>query len=345
MNKIIIKGKNSDSEIFIGNSIDILPEYLPKEKVLVITDDTVGKLYNTFFPEFPTLKINSGEVSKNLSTIEYLVDQMLDIGVDRSWFILGFGGGVVCDIVGFLASIYMRGIPFGFVATTLLAQVDASVGGKNAVNVFGYKNIIGTFNQPKFVVCDPFFLKTLSMDEINCGIAEILKYGLISDSKIFDMLDKNYSEVLNLKTDLIEDLVYRSITIKASIVNQDEEEKNIRKLLNFGHTIAHILEKNQYISHGKAVFTGMKFATELSAQKSYISMEKSKKIVSLLKKYNFLSKYPDKETLISNLSKDKKKDGSNLSFVYIEDIGKAIIKSLTIKELGEDINELLKHSL
>ena len=166
-----------------------------------------------------------------------------DCEADRASFIVGIGGGIVCDVTGYAASTYLRGLKFGFVASTLLAQVDAAVGGKNGVNWEGYKNMIGVFNQPDFVICDPLLLRTLPRREVLSGMAEVVKHALIADAGLFSYLEENGSGVLDLRPEVMERLVCDSVRIKSSIVNRDEREKGERRLLNFGHTFGHALEK------------------------------------------------------------------------------------------------------
>ena len=182
MQKITIKGKTK-SEILIGESFVNTSRYLPKKNVIIITDDNLHKHYSNDFPDFPVIKIGTGEQIKTLQTIEHIISQLIDLQADRKTFLLGIGGGIVCDITGFVASIYMRGINFGFVSTSLLSQVDASVGGKNGINFNSYKNLIGNINQPKFVICDIEMLYTLPKKEIKNGIAEIIKHSIIANKK------------------------------------------------------------------------------------------------------------------------------------------------------------------
>jgi 3-dehydroquinate synthase len=206
-----------------------------------------------------------------LETVTTIFNQLVDMEVDRSTLILGIGGGIVCDIAGFVASTYMRGTPFGFVSTTLLSQVDASVGGKNGVNFGGYKNMVGVFNQPEFVVCDMMLLKTLPFREIQCGFAEIIKHGAIADHRMLDFIENHRDAALDLESRIVEHLVYRSVEIKAGVVTRDEREKGERRKLNFGHTFGHAIEKLTGIPHGEAVGIGMVMAAALSVKKGLLS--------------------------------------------------------------------------
>ena len=175
----------------VGEKLENLTSHIPVEKFVIITDENVGRIYRKKFPPCNVIEISTGEKIKNLDTLQYVYGKLLDFEADRSVFIVGVGGGIVCDIAGFAASTYLRGVRFGFVSTTLLAQVDAGVGGKNGVNFRGYKNMIGNFNQPEFVICDMNLLKTLPKREILCGFGEIAKHAFIGDVRMCEFLEQN----------------------------------------------------------------------------------------------------------------------------------------------------------
>ena len=192
MKVLQIHGTASDSKIVIGESLGNLSEYIPAPKMAIITDTHVRNYYYKNFPDCEVIEIGTGEKIKNLDTVQTIYRKLLEIEADRSSFIVGIGGGIVCDITGFVASTYLRGVKFGFVPSTLLSQVDAAVGGKNGVNFGGYKNIVGVFNQPEFVICDLNLLKTLPEREILCGYAEIVKHAAIGDDALFLYLEDHY---------------------------------------------------------------------------------------------------------------------------------------------------------
>jgi len=218
MTVIQIHGDTGDSTILVGEVLESLGKYAPLEKTVVITDENVSRHYQKDFPSCEVIEIGTGEKIKNLDSVRKICQRLMDMEADRSSFIVGIGGGVVCDIAGFVASTYMRGIRFGFVSTTLLAQVDASVGGKNGVNLGGYKNMVGVFNQPEFVICDMNLLKTLPEKELLSGFAEIVKHAAIGDPKLFSCLEENYEKALKLDPQVIEKLVSDSLNIKSSII-------------------------------------------------------------------------------------------------------------------------------
>ena len=204
MKTVDIKGNQGESIICVGESIDRLSHYAPAENMVILTDKYVAGLYGHRFPRSPVITIGQGEEIKNLNTAGEIYKQLLDAGADRSTYLVGIGGGIVCDIAGFVASTYMRGLPCGYVPTTLLAQVDASVGGKTGVNYDGYKNIIGTFSQPAFVLCDIELLKSLPEREISSGFAEIIKHAAIADADMFTYLEAHTSRALQLDPGVIE---------------------------------------------------------------------------------------------------------------------------------------------
>ncbi|HJX71319.1 MAG TPA: 3-dehydroquinate synthase family protein, partial [Bacteroidales bacterium] len=233
MKVIEIKTDTKSSKIFVGESIQNLKSYLPQGKVVIVTDEVVSGLYKNRFSEYPVIEIGMGEKIKTLDTLEFIFDKFLELEVDRSTYIVAIGGGIVCDVTGFAASVFMRGLRFGFVSTTLLSQVDASVGGKNGINFHRYKNMIGVFNQPDFVICDTKMLETLHRKEFIAGFAEIIKAGVIKNEDLFILLERNWQKALNLDTEVINHLVYESVLVKSDVVEADEKEKGERRLLNF----------------------------------------------------------------------------------------------------------------
>ncbi|MCJ7542222.1 MAG: 3-dehydroquinate synthase, partial [Desulfobacterales bacterium] len=256
------------------------------------------------------------------------------VGADRSTFIVGIGGGIVCDIAGFVASTYLRGVRFGFVSSTLLSQVDASVGGKNGVNFKDYKNMIGVFNQPEFVICDLNLLNTLPEKEVLCGLAEIVKHAVIGDRHLFAYLEAHYQEALALDKDVIGKLVYDSIIIKSAIVNQDELEKGERRKLNFGHTFGHAFEKTTGVPHGEAVSAGMVVASQLSVKRGHLSAKNAERIETLLQKIGLPVRIQaEGKSILDALKKDKKRKGDRIYFVLLDEIGNAFVEQIPIKEL------------
>ncbi len=345
MKVLEIHGKTGDSTVLIGERLGSIEKYIPGEKRVIITDMNVRRYHGDSFPVGEVIEIGTGEKTKNLDTVKEIYGKLLELEADRSSFIVGIGGGIVCDIAGFVASTFLRGISFGFVSTTLLSQVDAGVGGKNGVNLCGYKNMVGVFSQPEFVVCDMSLLKTLPEREVSCGFAEIVKHAVIGDRDLFSYLEENSGRALALDPGVMEKLIYDSITIKSSIVNRDEKEKGERRKLNFGHTFGHAIEKTTEVSHGEAVSAGMVLASELSRKKSFLQAEDLSRIETLLRKLRLPIRLPiDRESVLDAVRKDKKRDGDHMNFVLLEKIGQAFVEKIPMRELETAINEVKNES-
>jgi 3-dehydroquinate synthase len=318
MEQVVIEGKSGSSRIMVGETIRNVEKYLPGSSVFIISDKNVTGFHNDKFPDFPLFVVEPGEQSKEFPVMATIWQWLLEQGADRSSFILAVGGGVVCDIAGFVAATYMRGVPFGFVATTLLAQVDASVGGKNGINLYGYKNIIGTFTQPQFVICDTSLLSTLPEDEFISGMAEVIKHAAIRDREKFDYLLVNQTALKRRDEDAVNHIVARSVQIKAAVVQADELEKGERRLLNFGHTWGHAIEKVSKVAHGQAVAVGMVFAANLSVVQGFLDPEERDKIMDLLQSYGLaVFAEIDNQLVFDAMLKDKKRDNQNIHFVLL----------------------------
>lgn len=336
MRSLRIDGALGTSVLHVGERLEKLPTYTDGRRTIIITDTRVADLYGHILAPFPIITIGMGEKIKTLATLESIYRRLVELEADRSTFIVGVGGGIVCDITGFAASTFMRGVNFGFVASTLLAQVDASVGGKNGVNFGGYKNMVGVFNQPEFVLCDINMLKTLPREELLCGMAEIVKHAAIASEKMFSFLERKGSKALDLDLDVIERLVFDSVTIKAAVVNRDEKEKGERRLLNFGHTLGHALEKNSGIPHGQAVSIGMRAAAEISVRKGLLSESSARRLENLLIRLE-LPTTPKgaREDILAAMRKDKKREGAEIFFILLKTLGHAVVTALTMEELDK----------
>ena len=281
MQEYVIKSEIGSSRIVVGESLGNVNKYLPNRRVIIITDENISRLYRDKFSDFPVITIGTGEKIKTLDTVGEITDEFIRLGVDRGSFILGIGGGVVCDITGFAASIFMRGLGFGYVSTTLLSQVDASVGGKTGVNFRGYKNMLGSFRQPEFVLCDTDMLKTLTEQDYLSGFAEVVKYGVIKDRELLNYLSDHPDEMKNREITFLTKIVSNSIKIKAGVVRKDPKEQGYRRILNFGHTFGHAIESVFGLTHGESVSLGMIIASDISAKKGLLN----KKEVRHIKNY------------------------------------------------------------
>lgn len=336
MKKLLIRGTSGVSQLLVGESIDHLRRYLDADRSVIITDTTVEGLYRKKLPVCPIISIGLGERIKTLETVALIYNRLVELEADRSTFILGVGGGIVCDIAGFAASTYMRGMRFGFLPTTLLAQVDAGVGGKNGVNFGGYKNMVGVFNQPEFVVCDMGVLHTLPVREVLCGFAEIIKHGAIADSSMLDFLERHRDAALNLDAAIVSHLVYRSVEIKAGVVTRDEREHGERRKLNFGHTFGHALEKSTGMPHGEAVGIGMVLAARLSVAKGLLPPFEAARLEKIIQDYGLPVRSPvDVISLLAAMRKDKKRQGSRIHFVFLEACGRACVEEIDFGLLTE----------
>lgn len=315
-----------------------LPEYLKEinfsGRLVIITDTNVKKLHlNTLEGildkgniDFSSVVIEAGEEYKTLETVSYIYNELSKIGVTRYDTILAFGGGVVGDISGFVSATYLRGIKYIQVPTTLLSQVDSSIGGKTGVDLKAGKNLVGAFKQPELVVADTSLLSTLDKTQISSGMAEIIKAGFIKDEKLVS----NLLNSDNLSEDL-DEFIIRAINVKKEIVEKDEFEKNERMLLNFGHTFGHAIEKYynfKGITHGQAVAIGMCLITKNEKVKE--------KLIKVLEKYNLktATDIPVK-TILELCKNDKKALKNSINIVTVENIGNGIITNLSFDKLGE----------
>ena len=297
---------------------------------ILVTNEQIAKLYPQLFKQHKTLLTVPMEGGKDLNTIGRLTKELLQMEATRKTTLIGVGGGVVTDITGFLASVYMRGVSFGFVPTTLLGMVDAAIGGKNGVNIGMNKNILGTITQPGFILFDPRFLDTLPDDEWSNGFAEIIKYACIFDADMFAELGRNSISYYQDQDDegLIK-LVEKCVAWKNKTVLEDEREAGARKLLNFGHTAAHAIEQLYEIPHGKAVGIGMVIACMISEQVTGLDKEVTLSVKNLLSQYHLpIRQGLNAAKAMELLKMDKKRADNAIDYILLEKIGKAVVKPL-----------------
>ena len=335
MKQVIEVGRGADapSRVVIGDAINSLENYLPSgRKVVIVTDPNVHRLYKEIINRYDYCLIGLGEPNKTLGTAGKLYGELLARGADRSTFLVGFGGGIVTDVTGVVASTYMRGLRVGFVATTLLAQVDASVGGKNGVNYEGYKNMVGTFNQPDFVLCDPAMLDTLPEREFRAGLAEVVKAAIIADADLFGRIERTTFEALRTDTDLLSDAVSAAIRVKADIVERDERESGDRRKLNLGHTLAHAIEKaSNRMNHGEAVAVGTALIAGAAVKLGALTQADCDRIVNVLTALGFdLTPPVEVKRLLKEVGKDKKNEDGMLRIVLPVGIGDCEVRPMTM---------------
>ncbi|MDR2636061.1 MAG: 3-dehydroquinate synthase [Campylobacteraceae bacterium] len=313
--------------------IDEIKEIKLAGKAAIITNETIAKLHlesikkRVKAKELHEVIIKDGEKYKNLQTIEYILNELFKFKLDRKSTLIAFGGGVVGDMTGFAASIYQRGIDFIQVPTTLLAQVDASVGGKTGVNSDFGKNLIGTFHQPRAVYCENGFLKTLPKREFNAGVAEIIKMAVMFDKEFYYRLeDIDLNDETNLK-----DVIAKCVKIKADVVAKDEKESGIRAVLNYGHTFAHVIEQKTHYSeylHGEAVAFGIVMANELAVNLGLLDKNEALRIEKTLQKFSLPTRYniEDIDSFYDSFFLDKKSNNSKITFILPNKIGDFVIR-------------------
>lgn len=312
---------------------------LKSNQAVIVTNTTVAPLYATAleaqlkgrYRQVQTLVLPDGEVYKDWTSLNLIFDALLGGGADRQTFLYALGGGVIGDMTGFAASCYMRGIPFVQVPTTLLAQVDSSVGGKTAINHPLGKNMIGAFYQPQRVIADISTLSTLPKRELNAGLAELVKYGPIYDADFFDWLVVHVDQLLALDSCALIEAIARACQIKADIVAQDEREQGLRAILNFGHTFAHAIETGVGYGvwlHGEAVACGMVMAAELSVRLGLLEGQQAQQICHLVEKIGLPSKAPalGVERYLELMQRDKKNAAGKIRYVLLDRIGHAVVE-------------------
>ncbi|MDB5230695.1 MAG: 3-dehydroquinate synthase [Chitinophagaceae bacterium] len=317
---------------YFDAAFEQLNKIVSPDSSVIITDENIFRSHRKKFSGWDTIILKPGEEYKIQLTADTIIETLIEKGADRTFTLIGVGGGVVTDITGYVASVYMRGISFGFVPTSILAMVDASIGGKNGIDVGIYKNMVGVIRQPDFLLYDYNFLKSLPQTEWQNGFAEIIKHAAILDAAMFKQLEQN--KLSNYKKDkkLLSALIQKNALIKCGVVQEDEFEKGNRKLLNFGHTLAHAIENTYELSHGQAVAIGM--AAAAVASSVFTKFKDTERLINLIEKYQLpaFAQFDAKKALVTMRS-DKKKSGNAISYILLERIGKAVIKPLTIEEL------------
>jgi len=340
MQQVKLTTPDGVSEIVVGELLSSRLQMLEQEPILMIDENVLIQHHDLFEP-FRSVIIPSGESHKTLQTVEALYRELVGFGADRSTLMVGIGGGLATDVAGFVASTFLRGTPFGFISTTLLGQVDASIGGKNGVNLEGYKNMIGTIRQPSFVWCDLSLLGTLESRQYISGIAEVIKYGFIRDIHLLEYLEEHMETLLKQDLSVLEHVVTTSAAIKTDVVQKDEKEADLRKILNFGHTIGHAIERHKGILHGEAVGLGMLLAARLSHLQGLLSASEVDRVEQLVLSAGLpVSMKLDPEEIYQNIRKDKKKSGEDVHFVLLKGMGNTIIRPIPLPELKSIVHDL-----
>lgn len=339
MKRINYKFRDSSTSFYFDGNFPYLKKLVEQKHAVIITDENVYGKFQKRFAGWNTIVLKAGEEFKTQPTVDAIIDQLIEFGTDRRTTLVGVGGGVITDITGYAASVYMRGIPFGFLPTSLLAMVDACIGGKNGIDVGVYKNMVGTIRQPSFIFYDMSFLSTLPHQEWVNGFAEIIKHACIKDAPLFRGLETGSVERFKKSRKAISDLVKRNATIKIRVVQNDEFEKGDRRLLNFGHTLGHALETQYHLTHGQAVAIGMVYASKISAE--ITGFKNADRVAKLIERYELPTTAEfDRQRVIDVMKMDKKREKSEMNYVLLDRIGKGLVRGIPVAKLENMIRRL-----
>jgi 3-dehydroquinate synthase len=310
------------------------------DHAVIITDEHVFAAHQKKFGGWNTIVIDAGEEYKVQPTVDSIIEQLIAFGTDRKTCLIGVGGGVVTDLVGYVAAIYMRGLPFGFAPSSILAMVDASIGGKNGIDVGVYKNLVGTIRQPQFLLYDYSLLKSLPKTEWVNGFAEIIKHAAIKDAALFRELEKNTLAHYQKDNVALARLIRRNVAIKTAVVEKDEFEHGDRRLLNFGHTLGHAIENLYELPHGHAISIGMVAAAMISEE--FTGFKDTKRIISTLKKYGLptLASFDPKEVM-DVLRMDKKRVKDEMNYILLNKIGQAVVRPIPVAKLEKLLESII----
>jgi 3-dehydroquinate synthase len=322
----------SRTTCYFDASFSRIGELVEKDRTIFITDQHVYDHHKKLFKGAKFVQVPAGESFKVQYIVDQIIEQLISFGADRKTTLVGVGGGVVTDITGFVASIYMRGVPFGFVPTSILGMVDASIGGKNGIDVGNYKNMIGVIRQPGFLFYDVSLLQSLPPEEWVNGFAEVIKHAAIKDASLFRDLEKNSIAHYKKNKQALNDLIRTNVMIKSSVVQKDEFKDNERRLLNFGHTLGHAVENVYHLPHGHAISIGIKAACLISEE--MMNFKETARVTSLLQQYGLPIDIPvDFGKVVEIMRMDKKKTRDIMHYVLLEKLGKAVIKPIPMPHL------------
>ena len=339
MTHVKVNFSSAATDFYFAHGISHLKKITDPKATVLITDEHIYKAHTKKFNGWNTIVLKPGEDYKVQGTADAIVAKLIEMQADRTTTLVGVGGGVVTDLTGYVASVYMRGIRFGFIPTSILGLVDASIGGKNGIDVGVYKNMVGTIRQPSFILHDMGFLNSLPQREWENGFAEIIKHACIKDAGMFAELENKMLKQYQGSRKSICDLIQRNAMIKIKVVQKDEFEKGERRLLNFGHTLGHALETQYELLHGQAISIGMTYACHISEQ--LCGFKQTEKVTGLFEKYN-LPTYAgfNKQNIFNVLKMDKKRERKEMNYVLLEKIGKGLVKSISLKRLEKIIGDL-----
>jgi shikimate kinase / 3-dehydroquinate synthase len=340
MNRVQYKFSGKAATYYFDADFSYLEKLVDKDHTVLITDEHVFSAQQRKFGGWNTIVIDAGEQFKVQATVDSIVEQLIAFGADRKTWVIGVGGGVVTDLTGYVAAIYMRGVNFGFVPSSILAMVDASIGGKNGIDVGVYKNLVGTIRQPAFLLYDYSLLKTLPKEEWVNGFAEVIKHAAIKDAALFRELEKSTPGKYQKDKAALAKLIRRNAAIKSAVVEKDEFEQGERRLLNFGHTLGHAIENLYTLSHGHAVAIGMVAACMISEQ--FTEFQGTGRVIAVLKKYGLptLATF-DPIEVMNVLRMDKKRVKDSMNYILLNKIGQGVVKTIPVVQLEKLLQSII----
>ena len=339
MTKKIIQFSTAATTNYFDASFEHLEKLTARDNTFIITDENVFNANKRKFKGWNTIVVKAGEAHKTQATVDHIIGQLVEAGGNRKSCIVGVGGGVITDMAGYVAGIYMRGVQFGFVPTSILAMVDAAIGGKNGVDVGVYKNMVGLIRQPSFLLYDYALLKSLPKEEWVNGFAEIIKHACIKDAAMFKLLEQHKLTDFQKDKKLLNKLVQRNALLKSKVVQEDEFEQADRKLLNFGHTLGHAIENTYQLPHGHAVSIGMVVASYIS--RDMLGLKDADRIAFLIVKYGLTAFFKfNADKALEIMKSDKKAFKTAIYYVLLEKIGKGVVKPLTIDQIAPVVQQL-----
>jgi 3-dehydroquinate synthase len=339
MNPERYRFSNKSVDYYFSASVKKLGTLADKKNAIVITDDNVFAAHKEKLKGWNVISLKPGEEYKVQATVDAVIDTLIEMQADRKTTLIGMGGGVITDLTGYIASIYMRGLDFGFVPTSLLAMVDASIGGKNGIDVGEYKNMVGIIRQPSFLLYDTSLLKTLPPQHWSDGFAEIIKHACIKDARAFYLLQMEDINSIQKNDNFLSFIIKRNALLKTKVVQKDEFEKGDRKLLNFGHTLGHAIETQYELTHGQAVSLGMVYASRLSEQ--LLGFKDTEKVSALLEQYGLpVAASFNMDKVLNILKMDKKRVNKQMNYILLEKLGKGVVHPLDVKKLEQMLKKL-----
>ena len=340
MNRVPYKFSGKTTSCYFDADLSYLEKLVDRDHAVIITDEHVFATHQKKFGGWNIIVIDAGEQFKVQATVDSIIEQLIEFGADRKTWLIGVGGGVVTDLVGYVAAIYMRGVSVGFCPSSILAMVDASIGGKNGIDVGVYKNLVGTIRQPEFLLYDYSLLKSLPKEEWVNGFAEIIKHAAIKDAALFRELEKNTLSHYQKDKAALARLIRRNVAIKSGVVAKDEFEKGDRRLLNFGHTLGHAIENMYRLPHGHAVSIGMVAACMISEE--FTGFDGTDRIMAALKKYGLptMAAFDPKEVM-EVLRMDKKRVKDTMNYILLNKIGQAVVRMIPVAQLEKLLQSII----